>query len=214
MFTGIVEGEGKVLNIVRKSNEITLRIQPLFKIDGYKQGESISVNGACLTVITSTQDWFETYVSSETLSRTNLGNLSQGKYVNLERALSVGDRLSGHFVTGHIDTLAIVVKITQSGASKLFKFSFDQTYSPFLVEKGSVALEGISLTINTCHPGYCEINAIPETLQNTTLSKWQVGYQANMETDLIGKHVYQMLNQQGALKTSKLSKQFLLENGF
>jgi riboflavin synthase len=188
MFTGIIEGIGIILanNFFRV--QVRLRINALFSTR-IKKGESIAVNGACLTVEDFGDDWFEAYASAETLRLTNLGKLTVNSRVNLERSLEVGDRLGGHFVSGHVDTLAKVQSIRPVGSSQIIRLGFPQEFSKFLINKGSIALDGISLTINQCGDDFLEVNIIPETQKKTIISDWKIGYEANMETDLIGKYL-------------------------
>lgn len=188
MFTGIIEGIGIILAKNFFSGQAKLRIKALFA-KPIKKGESIAVNGACLTVEDFGEDWFEAYASAETLRLTNLGKLAVNSKVNLERSLEVGDRLGGHFVSGHVDTLAKVQFMRPAGNSQIIRLGFAQEFSKFVINKGSIALDGISLTINQCGDNFLEVNIIPETLQNTIISNWNIGYEANMETDLIGKYL-------------------------
>lgn len=212
MFTGIIEGQGEVLSVNLFDNQARFRIKPLFSIQDCKRGESIAINGVCLTVEDCSKDWFEVYASTETLNVTNLKSITKGKNVNLERSLMTGQRLGGHFVTGHVDSLAKVSKITQAASSRIFYLEFDKKFNDLLVAKGSVALDGVSLTVNQCGDGFFTVNIIPETLEITTLSKWTVGYQANMETDLIGKYVQRKLGYKE--DSSKLNVEFLQQHGY
>ncbi len=212
MFTGIVEGQGEVLSANFFDNQARFRIKPLFSIQDCKRGESIAINGVCLTVEGCTESWFEVYASAETLNLTNLKTMTKGKNVNLERALMAGQRLGGHFVTGHVDTLAKISKVNQAASSRIFYLEFDKKFNDFLVAKGSVALDGVSLTVNQCGDGFFTVNIIPETLQVTTLSKWIIGYEANMETDLIGKYVQRKLGYKE--NSSKLNVEFLQQHGY
>ena len=206
MFTGIIEGLGEVLALTFFGGQAKLRIKPLFAIQDYQLGESIAINGACLTVEEFSADWFEVYASAETLRLTNLQKLVVGSVVNLERALAVGGRLGGHFVNGHIDTLATVQSIHTAGESRIFHLTFKQEFSEFLVSKGSITLDGISLTVNNCGTSFLEINIIPKTLAMTNISNWQIGYTANMETDLLGKYAVK--------KPANLTLEFLQQYGF
>lgn len=206
MFTGIIEGLGNVLALTFFSGQAKLRIKPLFAIQDYKLGESIAINGACLTVEKFSADWFEAYASVETLRLTNLQKLAVGSAVNLERALVVGGRLGGHFVSGHVDAVATVQSIHAAGDSRVFRLTFKQEFSEFLVPKGSVTLDGISLTVNNCGASFLEINIIPKTLTMTNISNWQIGYAANMEADLLGKYALK--------KPSNLTLEFLQQHGF
>lgn len=207
MLTGIIEGLGLILSMIKIDNQLILKIKPLFMIDKYQRGESIAINGICLTVYEYDKDWFKVYVSEETYKNTNLKNLKQNSLVNLERALKINDRFGGHFVTGHVDGIAIVKNIMVAGESKVFELRYDKQFSNLIVEKGSVALDGVSLTVNSCDANSFKINVIPETLNATILKSWRIGYQVNIEFDLLGKYVMQK-------STSKLTKSFLAENGY
>lgn len=205
MFTGIIESLGIILSSQYFNEQKRFRIKPMAKWNDYKKGESIAVNGVCLTVDNFSDDWFEVYVSAESLKVTNLQKVEVSQFVNLERALMIGQRIGGHLMSGHIDTLATVKKITQKNASRIFRLEFDPKYSQYFVSKCSVALDGISLTVNQCGNGFLEVNMIPETLKVTTASKWTVGYTANMEIDLISKYLH---------NESKLNLEFLQNCGF
>ncbi len=192
MFTGIVI-IGEVLAISKNNNQAKLRIKA-DAFNDYQHGESIAINGICLTVTDFAADWFEVFASTETLKSTNLGKLAKGKKVNLERALILQDRLGGHFVSGHIDTMAKLQTIKKSGDSNILRFNFDPKFWNLVVPKGSITLDGISLTINKCGSNFLEVNIIPATFSNTTIATWRPGYIANMETDMLGKYVLKNLD--------------------
>ena len=194
MFTGIIQGQGEVLHIDRGGPDCRFRIRPLFSLENVIDGESIAVNGACLSVESHTATDFVMYASAETLARTTLGLRKQGDRVNLERALAVGDRLGGHIVSGHVDCVATVSAITRAGSSLQCRIRYPEDHSGEIIPKGSVTLDGISLTINACGDDYLEVNIIPDTQKRTTMSLWKVGSRINMETDIIGKYVRRMLS--------------------
>lgn len=218
MFTGIIQGAGRVAGMDRRGDETRFTIRPDFPLRDYHGGESIAVNGVCLTVETFGQDWFTAYASAETLSVTNLGALRASAPVNLERALALGDRLGGHIVSGHVDCLAEVASIRPAGESRVYRLSFDSAFGRQVIPKGSVALDGISLTVNDCGPDYLEVNVIPATQQETTISGWSLGQRVNMETDVIGKYVQRMLgpwtSAPSPAKPSAITPDFLREHGF
>lgn len=189
MFTGIITSLGTILLIKRFDGQMKLRIKLLAINSNFKRGESIAVNGVCLTVDNFNNDWFEAYVSAETAQLTNLQKIKILDVVNLEKALVMGASISGHFVSGHVDTIAAVSKIIINGYSKIMLLEFDKKYSRYFVPKCSVALDGVSLTVNKCGEGFLEVNVIPETLLVTTISKWNVGYVVNLEIDLINKYL-------------------------
>jgi riboflavin synthase len=218
MFTGLVEGTGEVDNLTARGGEASLTISAPLLLDGTGVGDSISINGVCLTVAEMRPPLFSFDVSGETLSSTNLGKLRRGDKVNLERALRLGDRLGGHFVTGHVDGLGKLVKKEPAGSSTLLAVQSAEALIPYIVEKGSIALDGISLTVNRCSGPVFEVNIIPHTLKHTTLNAKKVGDTFNLETDLIGKYVARFLEvwrQQGNVKKGKeLTLNFLEQHGF
>jgi riboflavin synthase len=222
MFTGLILGPGRVLAVTPGSatgagqRETRLEIRPEFAVDQYHLGESIAVNGVCLTVESFSADRFAVFVSAESLRLTNLGALTTGALVNLERALALGERLGGHLVSGHVDCVARVSQMRSVGGSRWFRLSFPEAFGMQVVSKGSVTLDGISLTVNACGSTFLEVNIIPETWRNTTISQWRLGRDVNMETDLIGKYVQRMLGAwtQPKPAQSGMSESFLRKHGF
>lgn len=218
MFTGIIQGEGRIVSLQSSGKETRLAIRALYALDNLTIGESIAVNGACLTVESHAERLFTAYASAETMSRTNLGLLQPSSRVNLERALAVGDRLGGHLVSGHVDCQAVVRNISYAGQSRRIRLSFPDEYGREVVSKGSVTLDGISLTVNDCGPDFLEVNVIPETWRVTTVENWAFGVQVNMETDIIGKYVRRMLEPwQGSgagRDDGALTEEFLQQHGF
>lgn len=216
MFTGLVECTGTVAAVESRGPETRLRIAPRSLRD-FVSGESIAVNGACLTVESFGPDWFACYASAETMRVTSLGGLGAGSLVNLERALALGDRLGGHLVSGHVDCTAAVAAVTPAGQSKIFRLEFPAEFGAQVIAKGSVALDGISLTVNACGPDWLEVNIIPETQRVTTISGWAPGRTVNMETDLIGKYVQRMVapwTERGDDPKSAVTEDFLRKHGF
>jgi riboflavin synthase len=181
-------------------------------------GESIAVNGACLTVESFGADWFAVYASAETMRVTSLGGLAAGSPVNLERALALGDRLGGHMVAGHVDCLAKVESVVPAGQSRVYRFTFPADQGQYVVPKGSVALDGVSLTVNECGDDWLTVNLIPESQKKTNASMWTPGAVLNMETDLIGKYVARMLTPWLAgrkeSRPSAITEDFLKKHGF
>ncbi len=217
MFTGLVMGLGRIEDVRARGEETRFRIKALFDLDHLVLGESIAVNGACLTVETAGDKDFSAYASAETLSKTGLGALKAGSTVNLERALALGDRLGGHMVAGHVDCQARIESVTPAGQSTRLRLTFPREFSTQVVPKGSVALDGISLTVNECGDGFLTVNIIPSTLGATTIGSWKPGVSVNMETDLIGKYVLRLLGpwkEAGGGKGSRLTEGFLREHGF
>ncbi len=218
MFTGLIQAVGQILAVDNRGKETRLRIQTDQRLRDFVPGESIAVNGVCLTVETFSDTWFSVYASSETMSLTNLKPLGTGTSVNLERALALGDRLGGHMVSGHVDCVATVKHIESAGESRIYRIDFDPALSPLVIPKGSVALDGISLTVNHCGNGFLEVNIIPATQKETTVSTWAPGSQINLETDIIGKYVRNMTRpwtgQNDEPESSRVTMEFLRQNGF
>lgn len=217
MFTGIIMGQGRIVGLEQRGRELRLTIQALFDLPRIVIGESIAVNGVCLTVEQGEGGRFSAYASGETVSRTNLADLRADSRVNLERALAVGDRLGGHIVSGHVDGLGTITTINAAGASRCVRISHDPSLSPEIVAKGSVTLDGVSLTVNDCGSGFFEVNVIPETWRVTTMSAWRAGTGINIETDIIGKYVRHLLapypgGEQAS--QSRVTLGLLRENGF
>lgn len=219
MFTGLILGMGRIEAAEARGAETRFRIRPLFDLPDIQLGESIAVNGACLTVETFADGWFTCYASRETLSVTSLGFLRPGSTVNLEWALAMGDRFGGHIVAGHVDCLAEVAEVRPEGESRIYRLSFDATQGRYVIPKGSVTLDGISLTVNDCAPTWLEVNIIPETQKVTTISGWTPGTKVNMETDVIGKYVERMVQPwtgggEAPQSGGGITMEFLRKNGF
>ena len=189
MFTGLVDGIGKVKAISRLRGDMKMTFAPLFDMDDCRVGESIAVNGVCLTVTDLSEGAFGMDISGETLSRCTLGLLAQGDEVNLERSLRLSDRLGGHLVLGHVDLVGKVLKKEPQQRSWCLRIGIDKRFSFYTIEKGSIAVDGISLTINACETGFFEVNIIPQTGRETTIMNKKAGDYVNIETDLIGKYV-------------------------
>ena len=218
MFTGLAEGLGRVKRIRRMQDQMEVCVSPLFDMSECNLGDSISISGVCLTVSRMEGGAVYMDVSGETLSRTTLGLLKQGDLVNLERALRLSDRLGGHLVLGHVDGMGRILKKEAQNNSWLFKIEIHEALSRYMIEKGSVAVDGISLTINACENAFFEVNIIPHTGGQTTLLKKNVGDSVNVETDLIGKYVEKLLfthpSEQKEKKSSGVTLETLLKYGF
>jgi riboflavin synthase len=190
VFTGIVEDIGKVNGIRRKQKESVFSFQvDRIDIGEVELGESIAVNGTCLTVTSIGKNNFTVDASQETLSKTNLGELKKGDRVNLERSLRAGDKLGGHIVNGHIDGVGKVQSRRKRGDSHIFRFSVPKALSRYIVEKGSVAVDGVSLTVNEVKGHEFTVNIIPYTLEETIFGRLKKGDTVNIECDIIGKYV-------------------------
>ncbi len=195
MFTGLVEGLGRVERFVDESGgrRLTIDWGDLSAADPLKLGESVAVNGCCLTVVEFSGTTFEVQAGPETLARTNLGERRPGDRVNLERAVKVGDRLGGHFVQGHIDTTAILRDRRPEGEWEFLGFEINPDWTPLLVPKGSIAVDGISLTLVDVGRNSFSVMLIPHTLAVTTLGQISPGDRVNIETDMLAKHVRKLL---------------------
>lgn len=194
MFTGIITDVGAVRAIDNKRGDTRLVIATHYDTASIEIGASIACSGACLTVVDIGEDWFAVDVSAETLSRTCLGDWRPGAPVNLERALKVGDELGGHIVTGHVDGLGEVVAIVPDGDSRRFTFAIPKALAPYLAAKGSVAINGVSLTVNEVEDkadgsAAFGVNIIPHTQEHSTFGSAKVGERVNIEIDILARYV-------------------------
>ena len=195
MFTGLIEDVGKIGVLRIAKNSAVLEVKTKLPLRAMPLGASVAVNGACLTVVKKTKDVFTVDVSPETLQRTNLQSLAAGSLVNIEQPMRFQDRLGGHLVTGHVDGIGTITAIKPEGGFTVFRFRVPAIISSLLVAKGSVAVDGISLTVNDCRRDGFSVAIIPFTLQHTNLRVRRVGDKVNLETDLIGKYVQSFLAQ-------------------
>ncbi len=215
MFTGIIEEIGRVDTVQRKEGGMVLGIHAPALAAGLRLGDSLAVNGACLTVTQKAQPatlFFD--VSLETLTRTGLGTLRPGDSVNLEPALTLNKPLGGHLVTGHVDGQATLTAIRSMGEMVEMTFEVPEDLAEMMMEKGSVALDGISLTIASLGENTFTVAVIPHTLKLTTLGARKVGDTLNLETDMIGKYVRRFLTASEKKPNTSLSLDFLAEHGF
>ena len=215
MFTGIIEAIGTVREWARNARgaRATIASGPL--LEGLRMGDSIAVDGACLTVTALKGEGFTCDLSVETLARTTLGSLRVGSRVNLERPLRLGDRLGGHLVTGHVDSVGEIVRRTPQGDGEFWRFRFPKDLAPLLVMKGSIAVDGISLTVADLTQDVFAAALIPHTLRHTTLPSKRVGDPVNLEADLLGKHVARFLAAQSQpAGPGGLTLALLEEHGF
>jgi riboflavin synthase len=195
MFTGLIEDVGVVRALRFNKGAAALTVQTNVAVGSLPLGASIAVNGACLTIVKRTRRAFSVDVSPETLTMTNLDGLGVGSLVNLEQPMRLQERLGGHLVTGHVDGVATVSAIAKQGEFTIFSFRLPRRLGALLVSKGSVAVDGISLTVNRCQAGGFSVAIIPFTLAHTNLRARRVGDKVNIETDLIGKYVQNFMNQ-------------------
>ena len=193
MFTGIIETTGRLERVTQQGGGTRLTLAVDRVLPRLALGESIAVNGACLTVTSGSGRRFTVDVSPETLRRTTIGALARGARVNLERALRVGDRLGGHIVQGHVDGVGKLDAITPDGDWVLYRFRAPKPIWPYLVEKGSIAVDGVSLTVFRCQEGRFQVALIPHTLRQTTLADRVPGNQVNLEADVLLKHIEALL---------------------
>jgi len=215
MFTGLIQSIGKVRSLTRQGNSASLRVASELVRDDLQLGESIAVNGVCLTVTSWDEHSFIADVSPETLDCTNLGGLRPNMQVNLERALRLSDRLGGHLVSGHIDCVATVKKRNQDQNAVRIEFSLPNEAMRYVVEKGSVAVDGISLTVNSVTETSFSVAIIPHSLAKTTLNGCAEGTKVNIETDLIGRYVERLMRLQADSGQRRgVSLEFLAKNGF
>lgn len=192
MFTGIIHYLGSVVGL-RQNRQVMIIRAPALP-GPLQRGESLAVNGVCLSVESHERDSLTFHLSRETLDLTNLGELRPGETVNLELPLTLQTPLSGHLLTGHVDAVGLVVRIQTRGQGKRMAISFPETLSPYLVPKGSIAVNGVSLTIASLAKDYFEVELIPLTLQKTNLGHLRPGNKVNLEGDIIGKYVYNYLS--------------------
>jgi len=190
MFSGIVSNVGIINQIIRKHEGAILTVRGGDDFRGFASGESIAVNGVCLTVRDSTKDTFTVDLSTETISRTCFKNIEDRANVNLERSLTPSDKISGHFVSGHIDCVGHITSIDHKSGEIIFRFEYPVEYTPYIIEKGSVAVDGISLTAFSCLDNKFSVSIIPFTFSHTTLASRKMGDTVNIECDMIGKYIY------------------------
>lgn len=220
MFTGLIEEVGYVKNIKKTGDGRLLEISSNVVIDGIEIGDSVSINGACQTVTKIQDDSFIVFASTVTCSVTTLGDFKSGSKVNLERPMSISSRFDGHIVQGHVDGKGIIQKINKSSYERQIEINIESEFHKYIANKGSVAVDGISLTVvSLTNKGFI-ISLIPETLKNTNIIEWQIGGDVNIEVDILAKYVERMLhfrdlknNEIENIKDKELKKK-LLEEGF
>lgn len=215
MFTGIIEEKGEVVEIKRNGTDSFIRIRTKKILDDVRLGDSIAVNGVCLTVTRMDSNIFQADVMNETLNRSSLGRLSSGSYVNLERAMQAGGRFGGHIVSGHIDGTGRISSIKNDGIAVWYTVLADSEILRYIVEKGSVAIDGISLTVAKVTDHDFSVSVIPHTAEMTILSSKKIGDIVNLENDIIGKYVEKLIQPaENSTKKDSMDLNFLAENGF
>jgi len=211
MFTGIVESVGLVREVTRRGEDALLAIGTSMDLDAVRVGDSIAVSGACLTVVTVAKDTFSADVSAETLAKTTLKELKAGDRVNLERALTMSTPLGGHFVLGHVDCVGDIRERKERSNSVIFGVEVGGEAGRYIVQKGSIALDGISLTVNQYEKDRFYVNIIPHTARETTLGFKKAGDRVNVETDILGKYVERFVHPDRGIDEDFLSRHGFLK---
>lgn len=194
MFTGIIAAIGQVTSVAPSGGDMRLKVATQkLDLSDVSLGDSIAINGVCLTVVELDESHVSFDVSKESLERTALSQITAGSSVNLEKALAVGDRLGGHMVSGHVDGLGKVLQLTPSARSVQFRIEVPANLERYIAEKGSISIDGVSLTVNEVGPGWFEINIIPHTMQETIIKEYKVGTMVNLEVDLIARYLERLL---------------------
>lgn len=216
MFTGIIESIGQIAALEPRGGDMRIRVQTgKLDLSDVKLGDSIAVNGVCLTAVELPGNGFWADVSGETLTRTNMGRLKLGDSVNLEKALTPTTRLGGHLVSGHVDGVGEVIERFDDGRSVKFRIRVPDELAKYIAEKGSICVDGISLTVNAVDGAIFDLNIVPHTLQETTMAGFKPGTRVHLEVDLIARYLERMLlGDQAANSSAGLSTSFLAEHGF
>ena len=222
MFTGIIQAVGTIQTLQEKGGDVALSVATAkLPMTNVQLGDSIAVNGVCLTAVQLNERSFVADVSRETLSLTSLGNLTAGSHVNLERALTLQDHLGGHLVSGHVDGLGHVEARRNDGRSEWFQIRAPKELAKYIAAKGSITIDGVSLTVNRVDGCVFEINIVPHTLQETVIGGYQAGTAVNLEVDQIARYLERLLlgdmaaiGSHDAEKTSGITQEFLNENGY
>ena len=214
IFTGIIEETGTINRIDRGINSSRINIKARTVLEGTKIGDSIAINGVCLTVTSLGNGNFTADIMAETLAKTNLGQLSGGQPVNLERAVRLGDRMGGHLVQGHVDGIGFIAEQKKMDIATILRIKAEQDLLAYVVKKGSIAIDGISLTVVDVLIDSFTISLIPHTSANTTLGYKKTGDSVNLETDIIGRYVERLIKKSPDQQKNGMDIGFLAENGF
>ena len=220
MFTGIIEAVGQVVASQSKQGDIRLRINTgKLDLSDVKLGDSIATNGVCLTVVDLPGDGFWADVSKESITHTNILDWKSGKSVNLEQALTLATRLGGHMVTGHVDGLGTILSRNEDARSVRFKIKAPAELSKYIAAKGSITVDGVSLTVNAIEDAQAgatifDLNIVPHTVQETVIQGYQVGQSVHLEVDVIARYLERMMQQNNEQPKSGISQAFLAQNGF
>jgi len=213
MFTGLIREMGTAVRLAPRGREASLTVACTLVLEGAKPGDSIAVDGACLTVERLSSRDFTAFLSAETLEKTTLGALKPGDPVNLEPSLTLSDRLGGHLVQGHAEGIGTVLSLIPVGTGWTLAVELPADLEDAVIPKGSIALAGVSLTVASTAGRRVEVAAIPETLRSTTMASWKPGTRMNVETDLVGRYVLSYLKRRGG-NPGALTMEQLLEKGF
>ncbi|WP_224983032.1 riboflavin synthase [Geomonas agri] len=213
MFTGLIETVGELVSIERRGASGSLTVKTSLPLDEIRIGDSIAINGACLTVVRKGGGAVTFDVSPETIDRTAFKNLKSGAPLNMERAMRLSDRLDGHLVSGHVDCVATITERREVANNIVFSFRFPAEFAKYIAAKGSVAIDGISLTVNEVGPDSFSVNIIPHTASKTTLLSKRVGDEVNIETDLLCRYLERLLAGKEA-KPGGVTMDLLTKNGF
>jgi riboflavin synthase len=216
MFTGIIQAVGTIAALEPRGGDVRLRIATgALELHDVRRGDSIAVSGVCLTAVELPGDGFWADVSGETLARTTLGGLCAGDRVNLEKALTPSTPLGGHLVSGHVDGVGQVLERSAAARSVRFRIEAPAALARYIAEKGSVCVDGVSLTVNAVDGAVFDLNIVPHTLQATTLEAWQAGRAVNIEVDLIARYLERLLlGERAAAPSVTLTREFLATHGF
>ena len=215
MFTGIIQSIGSIADIQPKGGDMVLVINTAkLDLSDVVLGDSIAVNGVCLTAISLTDSSFSADVSRKTLSLTSLGGLSKGSSVNLEKALTLQTRLGGHMVSGHVDGLGEVESRHNDGRSERFRIKAPNDLAKYIAAKGSITIDGVSLTVNVVDGAFFEINIVPHTIQETIIGSYQTGTKINLEVDVVARYLERLIQGEEAATSTNITESFLAKNGF
>lgn len=217
MFTGIIESLGKVESLQSVGGDIRLRIQTSLDMSDVHLGDSIATNGICLTVVEWGSNWYAADVSRESLNRTTLAQWKVGQAVNVEKAMLPTTRFGGHIVSGHVDAVGEITVVREDARSLYFEVTAPVEIAKYLAEKGSVTVDGISLTINHLRGNILSLNLIPHTAERTNIGSWKTGAKVNLEVDILARYIERLLLGEKATQVpqqSKISLDFLAANGF
>ncbi len=215
MFTGIIEATGKIVELTQKQGDLAIRIQSTnLDMKDVKLGDSIATNGVCLTVVAKHSDGFSADLSNETISLTGFAHYKKGQTVNLEKAMQPLSRLGGHLVSGHVDGIATVESISPSARATEYWLSTNSDLMKYIPYKGSVCIDGISLTVNEVEQNRFKLTIVPHTAEQTTIAEFQVGTQVNLEVDQIARYLERLIKGAEQPSRSDISMSLLAQAGF